>query len=108
MIAVSPEFAVLVAQVVMLVLIVIPTAMFSYDAGRDIARTNRALPPLLLSGVFLLASSVFAYCVIGLPHAQELIFTAMSNGALAWVIGIIVGFIDDLNGAKLKWLLSAN
>jgi hypothetical protein len=109
MFTISPEIDILIAQAVTFTLIVIPTFMFSYDSGRFIGWTQKPVWSLLWSGAMFLALSLFAYCVAGFrlqTFGNDFIFTAMGYGALAWAVGNIVGYIDELNGAKLRWLLS--
>lgn len=110
MFTISPELDILIAQAVTLLLIVIPTFMFSYDSGCFIGWTQKAVWSLFWSFAMFLALSLFAYCVAGFrlqTFGNDFFFTAMQCGALAWAVGNIVGFVDELNGAKLRWLLSA-
>lgn len=103
------EYHLLVGQAVLLLSIVFPTAAFSYDAGRFIGFTQKPGWPLFWSGFMFLAMSLFAYCVAGFrlqTFGDDFFFTAMSYGALAWAVFNVVGYIDELNGAKLRWLLS--
>lgn len=106
MFAVSPELFGLVSQAFVLGLILVTATMWSYDMGRTITLMG-PVSALFWSTVKLLGVSLFCYCLARGHVTDEFMITSMMYGALNSVTFIIIGYVDDLNGSKLKWLFSS-
>lgn len=102
--------ATLLAQLVLFGMAIVPSFLFSCDTGRDIGWRQKPFVPLLLSAFMASVSTLFG-CVVIYSHSGDVLqayfIDAAACSAIAWALGNIVGYVDELNGAKLRWVLSA-